>query len=164
MKVVLDTNCFIDAVNAESHAYGAMQKILKATHLGQLTLLVSRHSQHELEIKPDAALDLAKTLEVLPHFPVGTWGEQIGAWNQASGTWEDATRNEATQQDLKKLAKAGTGIRDRGGYVDALRAKVDAFVTSDLQLSGGEPADRIAKKYGLKVLTPEQMAAELSEK
>lgn len=78
MKAVLDANCFIDAISQTSQAYEAVQVILKASHSGEITLFVSLHSLHELEQKPDEALALAKSLPLLPHFPIGTWGEQVG--------------------------------------------------------------------------------------
>ena len=89
MKAVLDANCFIDAINQTSQAYEALQVILNASHLGKNTLFVSLHSLHELEQKPDEALALAKSLPLLPHFPIGTWGEQVGTWSQAAGTCEN---------------------------------------------------------------------------
>lgn len=119
MKVVLDTNCFIDAVDRKRKTYEPLQTILKASNSGQITALVSLHSLHELERKPDEALVLAKSFALLPHFPIGTWEEQVGTWNQAAGTWEDAKRNEEIREDLKKLAKAGADIRDLGVYIDA---------------------------------------------
>lgn len=164
MKVVLDTNCFIDAVNQTSQAYEAVQVILKASHSGKITLFVSLHSFHELEQKPDDALALAKSLPLLPHFPIGTWGEQVGTWNQAAGTWADAKRNEEVQNDLKKRAKSGADIRDRGAYIDALRAHADVFVTSDNHLVGKGPSSRIAEKYKLTIMTPVELAFELSSR
>lgn len=163
-KVVLDTNCFIDATNPTSRAHEALQIILKASHSGKITLLVSLHSLHELEQKPDEALALAKSLPLLPHFPIGTWGEQVGSWSQAAGTWEDAKRNEEIQNDLKKRAKSGADIRDRGAYIDALHAHANVFVTSDEGLAGNGPSSRIAAKYELRIMTPTGLASELSSK
>ena len=117
MKVALDTNCFIDAADRKGHAHEVLQEILKASYSGKLTLMISRHSLHELEIRQDGALALAKSISALPHFPVGIWGDQVGTWSQVAGTWEDAKRNEGIQQDLKKLAQAGADIRDRGTYL-----------------------------------------------
>lgn len=164
MKVVLDTNCFINAVNQTSQAYEAVQVILKASHSGKITLFVSLHSLHELEQKPDDALALAKSLPLLPHFPIGTWGEQVGTWSQAAGTWEDAKRNEEIQNDLKKRAKSGADIRDRGAYIDALHAHADVFVTSDEGLAGNGPSSRIAEKYDLRIMIPVELASELSSR
>ena len=73
MKVALDTNCFIDAVNSSAHAYTFLQVVLHAAHTGRLKLMVSLHSLHELGQKPDAAYELAKSTCRLPHWPVGTW-------------------------------------------------------------------------------------------
>ena len=162
MKVVLDTNCFIDAVNRESHAYETMQTILKASYSGEITLLGSLHSLHELERKPDMALALAKSFALLPHFPIGTWEEQVGTWNQAAGTWEDAKRNEEIRKDLKKLAKPRADIRDLGVYIDALFGHADVLVTSDKDLVGEGPSKKIAEKYRLRVMTPKGLASVIS--
>ena len=163
-KVVLDTNCFIDATNPTSRAHEALQIILKASNSGKITLFVSLHSLHELEQKPDDAFALAKALPLLPHFPIGTWGEQVGTWSQAAGTWEDAKRNEEIQNDLKKLSKSGADIRDRGAYIDALCVQADVFVTSDNDLVGKGPSSRIAEKYELTIMTPVKLAFELSSR
>ena len=164
MKVVLDTNCFIDAVNKTSRAYEAVQVILKASRSAKVALFIGLHSLHELEQMPDDALTLAKSLPLLPHFPVGTWEEQLGVWNQAAGTWEDAKRNEGIQNDLKKRAKSGADIRDRGAYIDALHAHADVFVTSDKDLAGNGPSSRIVEKYELKIMTPLEFVFKLSSR
>ena len=164
MKVALDTNCFIDAVNRKSHAYETMQTILKASYSGEVTLLASLHSLYELERKPDGALALAKSIPLLPHFPIGTWEEQVETWNQAAGTWEDAKRNEEIRKDLKKLANAKAGIRDLGVYIDALFGHADVLVTSDGDLVKEGPSKQIAAKYGLKAITPAEFVSELSSR
>lgn len=139
--------------------YRHLQEIFKASKAGKITLFVSLHSLHELERKPDSAFALAKSLPLLPHFPIGAWDEQIGTLSQLSGTWDDAKRNEEIQKDLMTLAKSGADIRDRGAYIDALLAKADAFVTSDKGLAGEGPSKRIADRYGLKIATPERFTA-----
>ncbi len=161
MQVACDTNCFIDATNSSAHAHGAMRRLLIVHEAGALQIAVSRHTLAELERKPDAALDLARKYPVLPHFPVGSWDDQVGTWDQVEGTWDDARRNQKIQRELEALAKAGTDIRDRGAYVDALRAGVDAFVTSDTQLVASAPAKRIEDRFGLRVLTPGKLCGEL---
>lgn len=162
LRVVLDSNCFIDATRSSAHAYAAMQCILGACSQGRLVALVSRHTLAELERKPDPALSLAKQFEVLPHFPIGTWKEQVASWNEVAGTWADARRNQQVQLELETHAKSGNDIRDRGAYLDALRARVDAFVTSDSQLADSSPAKRIEQRFGLRVVRPAQLATELS--
>ncbi|MCA9469143.1 MAG: PIN domain-containing protein [Nitrospira sp.] len=159
MKIVLDTNCFIDAVNPTNPRHLHLQEIFKDSKSGKFTLFISFHCLHELERKPDSARDLAKSLPLLPHFPIGAWNEQIGNWSQFAGTWEDAKRNEEIQKDLTILAKSGVDIRDRGAYIDAFLANADAFVTSDKGLAGKGPSKRIADKYGLKIMTPESFSA-----
>ena len=159
MKVVLDTNCFIDAVDRKRKTYEPLQTILEASNSGQITALVSLHSLHELWKKPDKALALAKSLAFLPHFPIGTWEEQVGTSNQVAGTWEDAKRNEEIRKDLKKLAKPRADIRDLGVYIDALFGHADVFVTSDKDLVGKEPSKKIAEKYRLRVMTPKGLAS-----
>lgn len=163
LKVVLDTNCFIDACNLAAHAHRSMQAILQGSKSSGVKLLVSLHSLDELGQKPDAAHALAESLEPLPHWPVGTWDEQVATWNQLAGTWDDARRNQAIQKDLRTLAKSGTGIRDRGAYIDALLAGADIFVTSDRKLADPGPAQRIAQKYGLRVLSPSAFASEVEQ-
>jgi hypothetical protein len=157
----LDTNCFIDAVNPRSQSYEVMQRIFTAFNGGKLSLKVSLQTLHELEQKKDSAWELAKTLAELPHWPIGTWDEQVGTWEEQTGTWDDAKRNDKIQLELKELAKSGTDIRDRGGYIDALCSELDGFVTSDKQLVGAGPYKRINERFFTKVLTPEQLADEL---
>jgi len=157
----LDTNCFINAVNPASPSYHALQGVLAAAKRGEVSLKVSLQTLQELEEKKDEAWQLAKTLPELPHWPIGTWDEQVGTWKQQTGTWDDAERNDQIQMELEKLAKSGTDIRDRGGYIDALCSELDGFVTSDKQLVGSGPAERINERFSTKVLTPEQLAEEL---
>ena len=102
-----------------------------------------------------------KTLPALPHWPIGTYDDQVGTWEQATGTWDDARQNDKIQLELKVLAKSGTDIRDRGGYIDALCFELDGFVTSDKQLVGTGPSKRINECFFTKVLKPEQVAEEL---
>lgn len=162
MKIyALDTNCFINAANPTSLPYDALQRILAASKMGKVSLKVSSQTLHELEQKKDSAWELAKTLPELPHWPIGTWNEQVGTWEQQTGTWDNARRNDQIQLELKALAKSGTDIRDRGGYVDALCSGLDGFVTSDKQLVGDGPSKRINKRFKTKVLTPEQLVQEL---
>jgi len=157
----LDTNCFINAVNPASSLYCILQRILQAADRGQVSLKVSLQTLHELEKKKDKAWELAKTLPELPHWPIGTWAQQVGTWKQGTGTWNDIRRNDEIQSKLKSLAKSGTDIRDRGGYIDALCNGLEGFVTSDKQLVGSGPSKLINNQFSTKVLTPEQLAKEL---
>ncbi len=160
LKVAADANCFIDAVDARSHSYPYLKTILELRDRGLLKLFISRHSLYEIQ-KSQNAIDLANTCEILPYHPIGTWGDQeIVKWGALAGTWNDAKINQTVQEDIQNLAKSGTDIRDRGAYIDALRAAVDVYMTSDRQLAGNGSAPRIAGKYGLKILTPKQFAEE----
>ena len=161
VKVALDANCFIDATNPSSHAHAAMKCLLAAHEAHVLELTVSRQTVAELEPKADAALDLVNRFVVLPHFPIGLWNDQVAPWGQGAGTWNDAKQNQTIQQELQALAKAGSDIRDRGAYIDALRSGADAFVTSDTQLVGSAAAKRIEGRFGLRVLTPQQLIEKL---
>ncbi len=154
MKLVLDTNCFINARSTDTGLKEAIQQIMKAHQDGMVELHVSRHTLAELQVKPDAALKLAETFSVLPHWPIGTWSDQVASWEQMEGTWCDAERNDSIQEELSKLAKSGNDIRDRGAYLDALHVNADAFVTSDKQLVGSGPAKRIFEKFGLLAISP----------
>jgi predicted nucleic acid-binding protein len=157
MKAALDTNCFIDAVEPTKAPFHALQTIFSARDAGQILIMVSRHSLHEI-LMPETAWQLAQTASVLPYWPIGMISEQVATIEQLAGTWEDAHRNEAIQQELKKLAKSGNDIRDRGAYIDALRGGADFFVTSDRHLVGSRPAESIRKQFGLAVLTPQEFA------
>lgn len=161
-KYTLDTNCFIDAFDSTSHAYQPMQKILQSHYSKKIIITVSRHTLAEIK-EPIEALNLAKNIEILPHYPIGTWNEQVGTWNQLAGTWNDAKRNQTLQRDLELLAKSGNDIRDRGAYIDAMNAGVDSFVTSDGQFAKSGPALRIKKKFDLRVITPEELAKEINQ-
>jgi hypothetical protein len=125
-----------------------------------LTLAVSRHTLAEVQ-RPDEACELAKTVEVVPYWPIGTISEQVATIEQLTGTWQDARRNEQIQQELTQLAKSGNDIRDRGAYLDALRAGADAFITSDRHLVNSAPAARILGRFGLRVLTPCAFVSEI---
>lgn len=157
----LDANCFINAVNSASTSYHALKRLFDAAKRDEVSLKVSQQTLYELEAKMDEAWQLANTLPKLPHWPIGTWDEQVGTWKQATGTWDDAKKNDEIQMELEKLAKSGNDIRDRGAYIDALRSGLDGFLTSDKQLVGSGPAKRINKQFSTKVLTPEQLAEEL---
>ena len=152
MKIAADANCFIDAVDTKSHSYPYLLRIIELRNQGFAKLFISRHSLHEIR-EPKGAVDLANSCELLPHYPIGAWDDQIGNWDDLAGTWNDAKLNQATQQKIQNgLAKSGTDIRDRGAYVDALSAGVDVFMTSDGKLVKDGPASRIAEKYGLQNL------------
>jgi len=158
MKVALDANCFIDAANASSSAYPCLQRLFSAARSGKVRLLISRHTLAEL--KSDAANEMAKNVEVLPHWPIGAVGDQVATIEQLSGTWKDARRNQEIQLELVQLAKSGNSIRDRGSYLDALRGEAAFLVTSDRDLVGSGPAERIRARFGLRVLTPCQLVSE----
>jgi predicted nucleic acid-binding protein len=158
MRVALDANCFIDAINPSSHAFTPMEVIVSASRAGVLELAVSLHTLAELARKPDAALDLARSCATLPHYPIGAWDTQVATWDQAEGTWDDVTQHDGIQERISDLAKAGNDIRDRGAYLDALKAGVDAFVTSDRQLVDSAPARRLETDFGVQVITPEALS------
>lgn len=163
-KVALDTNCLLDAADESSAAHPSVQKLLAAAAAGRITLCISRHSLSELvknEPTTSRAKEIAGSLEILSHWPIGAWKDQVCTWDQAAGSWEDARRNEALRLELGSLAKAGSDIRDRGAYLDALRAGVDLFVTSDTQLVGSGPAARLQECFGLRVVTPATLVTEL---
>ena len=157
----LDTNCFIDAVNPTSPSYGDMQRLLAAYRTGKVSLKVSLQTLHELAQKQDKALEFAKALPELPHWPIGTWDEQVGIWEQQAGAWDDARRNHKIQLELEALAKSGADIRDRGAYIDSLCSGLDGFITSDRQLIDPGPAGRIKERFFTRVLTPNQVLKEL---
>jgi len=159
MKIALDTNCFIDAMNQQSPSHTAMQRILIAQAARQVDIHVSLHTLHELEQKPDAALDLARGFQLLPYWPIGTIKELVGTISQATGTFDDIRRNDVIQQELESLAKAGNDIRDRGAYIDALRASMDIFVTSDTHLAGKDQAQRILDRFHMRIVRPDEAAS-----
>ncbi len=161
MRVTFDANQFINAVNPMTVAYADLQTILAGRTAGRLGLTVSLHTIHELEIKPDAALALARTAVVLPYYPIGSWDDLVGTWNDLAGTWDDIRRNDSARQTIERLAKAGASIRDAGAYIDALRARVDYFVTSDRALVDPGPLSRIQSQFGLKIVSPAELAAML---
>lgn len=155
--VVLDATCFIDATNPSADAYSYLQRLFAAARSKKLALAISRHNLVQVKYPP-AACELAGTVEVLPYWPIGTVAEQVATVEQLAGTWEAAKRNQEIQIELATLAKSGNDIRDRGGYLDALQARADAFVTSDKELVGSAPAKRIQDVFGLRVLTPAEAA------
>lgn len=62
------------------------------------------------------------------------------------------------QKELEQLAKSGNDIRDRGAMLDAIRVKVDVFVTSDHHLVDSNPAKKIQIKFGIRILSPSELA------
>ena len=156
MKLALDANCFINAVNQQALSYDSVQELLAAKSTGQVALHVSLHTLHELEQKPDEALDLAKSLPSLPYWPIGEVRELVGTINQLTGTFDDMRRNQEIQEELESLAKSGNDIRDRGAFLDALHASMDAFVTDDNQLVGTGPAKLILARFQMRILRPEE--------
>jgi predicted nucleic acid-binding protein len=159
-KVTLDTNCFIDSFKPKSCAYPHMKKIIEAHQSKKIIITASRHTLSEIK-EPVEAVQFAQTVEILPHYPIGTFGEQVAAWGELAGTFKDAEINQELQEELEKLAKSGNDIRDRGAYIDAINARVDAFVTSDGHFAKSGPAKRIEERFGLRVITPEQLAEEI---
>ncbi|NTU49666.1 MAG: hypothetical protein HGA87_02005 [Desulfobulbaceae bacterium] len=159
----LDTNCLIDAFQLESHSYKAMEKILGAYRAGDLRLVISRHSLSEL-LSPPEAVEFAKTLQIIEHYPVGNWEEQICTWKQCAGTWDYARRNTDKLKRIEMLAQKVAGIRDKGAYIDAIITGVAAFVTSDKALVGLRPAEDIYKEFGIMVIDPEKLASILLKK
>lgn len=159
----LDANCFINAVNPASRSYPAVRSIFRAAEKRRISLAVSLQTLHELARRQDEAWELANSQTKLPHWSVGSWDEQVGTWEQEEGSWADAQYDDAIQLQLKSLANAGTDIRDRGAFIDALRNGLDGFITSDKQLVASGPAARINHAFSTKVLSPEQLATELCE-
>ncbi len=72
-RIALDANCFINAITPGAHAHDAMRRILEAYRESLIDLCVSLQTLHELGKRPDTALDLAKGMERLPHYSIGTW-------------------------------------------------------------------------------------------
>jgi predicted nucleic acid-binding protein len=156
----LDTNCLIDAFKPESSFYEAMKRILSAYKAGALRLVVSRHSLSEL-LLPLEAVEFAKTLQVVEHYPVGMWQDQICTWKECAGTWDEARSNAKKLERLTILAKTGAGIRDKGGYIDAVIAGVEAFVTSDSDLVGAATAQNICNEFKVRIIHQTELAAML---
>ena len=80
----------------------------------------------------------------------------MGTIKQMTGTCDDMRRNHAIQEELGSLAKSGNDLRDRGAFLDALHASMDAFVTNDKQLVGTGPAKRIFDRFQMRILRPEE--------
>jgi hypothetical protein len=137
-----------------------MKAIIEAYQSKTIIITVSRHTLSEIT-EPIEALQFAQTVEILPHYPIGTIGEQVATWEELAGTFKDAEINQELQEELAQLAKSGNDIRDRGAYIDAINAHVYAFVTSDGHFAKSAPAKRIEERFGLRVITPKQLAEEI---
>jgi len=70
--------------------------------------------------------------------------------------------DDETQEKIGALAKSGNDIRDRGAYIDAIRGNMYAFITSDKQLVGSGPANKLNNEFKTQVLTPNQLVSEYS--
>lgn len=158
--VVVDTNCVIDAVTPSAVAFDSLQYILAAHRMGAIKLMMSRHSLSEIH-HPDAARQLAEQIDVLPHLPIGAWEEQVSMWNQVQGTWADIAGNDELRVEIGQLANHGTDLRDCGAYLEAMSSCAHYFVTSDKQLVGSGPAQRLTGKFGTKVTDPKRLQVEL---
>jgi predicted nucleic acid-binding protein len=157
--LVFDTNCFIAATHPGEPSSAAVVELIEAARVHIVEVRVSMHTLCELESGAakhgTAALDLARAFDRVPYFPVGSYKELLGSINDLAGTWDDAKGNERLQQLIAdQLANAGSGLRDRGAFVDALRARA-TFVTSDKQLVAVRPASRIFEATGIRPITPE---------
>jgi len=161
-EVSLDANCFIDACDSSSHAYEDLKDICDLRERRIIKLFVSLQTLSELEARGDAAYKLATSTDVLPHYSIGSWAEQVGSWAQEAGTWKDGRDDDVTQKKIEVLAKSGNDIRDRGAYIDAIRGNMYAFITSDKQLVGSGPAKRLNNEFKTQVFTPNQLLSEYS--
>lgn len=138
-----------------------MQEILAMSNQGKLEIFVSLQNLSELEEHRDEATKLANSIDKLPHFGIGSWNEQVATWKEQAGTWDQAKEDEGRQIRIDELAKSGSSIRDRGGYIDAIRSDLDAFVTSDKQFVAVGPAKRLNEEFTTKVLTPQELCRAL---
>ena len=158
--VVLDANCFINATDVSSTAHAAVRRLFAAAVRGELRLGASLHTITELangSVKDEGrASALASTCEQLPYYPIGSIDDLLGSIDGLAGTLGDMDENEAIQQRLRVLAKAGASLADRGALLDAERAGATVFVTSDGQLVKRGPRSRIESEIRLRLLTPEE--------
>lgn len=161
-NVCLDANIFIDAYNKNIPRNNEIKKIFQLAENRKIKVFVSLQTLTELEKKDDEALQLARTIPTLPHWPIGTWNEQVGTWKEQEGTWNDAKQNDRVQLKLKDLAKAGNDIRDRGAFIDTLKSNMDYFVTSDGQLVKKGPQKRINNSFQTKVVKPKDLLGKLN--
>lgn len=158
--VVFDTNIFIDASNGDSHAYSDAARLLRAVTEGQIRGYVSLHTLHELDsgisVYGSEARRLADSCHRLPYWLLGTIDELLGTIDGLSGTFDDARRNSQFEKEIRDLTNAGTDLHDRGALLDAIRASISFFVTSDSQLVKSGPASRIVKRFAIQPLSPKQ--------
>jgi hypothetical protein len=111
MKVALDTNCFIDAATPNADAYAAMRCIFEAHESRTILVVVSRHTLSELLDPPDARR-LAEALPALPHWPIGTIGEQVATIEQLAGTWAEDHARDLLARDPGRTASRGRKRRE----------------------------------------------------
>jgi predicted nucleic acid-binding protein len=162
IKICLDANIFIDAYNDLIPWYKDIKEIFSLAGKGNIEIYVSLQTLEELKEKEDSAYKLAKTVKQLPHWPIGSWKEQVGSWNDAVGSWNDVKENDEIQFRLEKLAKSGNDIRDRGAFIDALKFKINYFVTSDGQIVKEGPKERINGIFDTKVIKPKDLMGKLN--
>jgi len=155
IKICLDANIFIDEHNHSMRWHNDIKKIFALAKSGVIEIYVSLQTLEELSKKKDDAYKLAQAVTKLPHWPVGSWDEQVG-------TWDDAKESDNVQLRLAELAKSGNDIRDRGAFLDALKSKIDYFVTSDGQLVNAGPDQRINAIFDTKVIKPEDLIKKIT--
>lgn len=165
-KYSLDTNCFIDFFSPNLHAYESLARIFALYHKNNIKIMISRHTLDEIPKQKHISnicevFNFSETIPILDHYPIGDYDEQIASWNNCCGTWNDAKKNQKRQEKLLTLAKSGNDIRDRGAFIDALLNDMDAFITSDKQLVGNGPKERIKTEFDFDVLKPQELIKEL---
>src|SRR3990172_1933375 len=115
----LDTCAVIAAFDKTRSGHVAMCLLKEAWERGQIRLVISRRTLHELRKKPDNALAFAEKLEVLPYYAIGDWNDcDDVSWDQLGGTWDDAARMDGLQRALPVRKKVK--IKDRGILVDSM--------------------------------------------
>ena len=126
-----------------------------------MELFASLKTTDELSRKPDQSLALAEQVSKLPNYPVGAWDDAVGVRKDQAGTWNDAKASQKLQEFIHDVTKKGASIRDRGAFLDAIRAQMDFFITHDKHLAGSGPAQRLAQHFAAHVMTPSAFVAML---
>ena len=137
-----------------------MRRLIEASQVGKVRLVVSKRTLYELRVKPDEKLTFAESLETLPYYLIGTWNdleEDPVSIGELAGTWGDAKVNQALQEALPVRAKVK--LRDRGIIIDSIKAGVQFLVTRDSFVFNR--ADGIESATGVRPVHPDEAVSHL---
>jgi hypothetical protein len=155
LRVAVDTDCIISLFKPQEEMHLPMLRINEMYQEGKIDLYISAKTIVQLT-RGGPPLEYAKSLLMLPNYPVGRIADQVGTWGEMAGTWNDAKENEELQEKVSALTKKSVNIRDRQIVIDSYRGKMDILLTNDHGLCGERQARNLKELLGISVMTPKE--------